>query len=171
MNKMHWHTSKTNNGCNFQHTKFSVIDLVLTNRRNLSGTRPTLAWGKSSSSWFSFSATRNAIAKATEYVTFGFSFCILVLFPLWESLNIAVCKGYEFFSVLGARIRKYCDKRPWIENGEGFAIHSSTWLSGGKGEWHVSSWSAISNTHEKVQYFFMCVVTAFLRAGNPCLAP
>ena len=28
-----------------------------------------------------FSAARNAIAKATEYVTFGFSFRILVFFP------------------------------------------------------------------------------------------
>ena len=30
---------------------------------------------------FLFSAARNAITKATEYVTFGFSFCILVFLP------------------------------------------------------------------------------------------
>ena len=35
--------------------------------------------GKSSCIWFSFSATRNFITKATEYITFGFSFHILFL--------------------------------------------------------------------------------------------
>ena len=36
--KMSWNTTKTNSGCNFQNTKFLVIDLVPTDRRNLSGT-------------------------------------------------------------------------------------------------------------------------------------
>ena len=36
---------------------------------------------KSSSCQFSFSAERNANTKATEYVTFGFSFTMLVFFP------------------------------------------------------------------------------------------
>ena len=27
------------------------------------------------------------------------------------------------------------------------------------------------NTREKIRYFFTCVVTAFLRAGNPCITP
>ena len=36
----------------------------------------------SSSCRFSFSAARNAITKAAEYVTFGFSFRILIFFPL-----------------------------------------------------------------------------------------
>ena len=40
---------------NFQHTKFSVIDLVLTDKRNLSGKWPKFACGKSvdfcSQSW------------------------------------------------------------------------------------------------------------------------
>ena len=78
---MRWITTKTNNGPNFQYTKFSVIELVLTNRRNHSGTRPKSACGKSSCGRFSFSAARNAIAKATKYVSFGFSFRILVFFP------------------------------------------------------------------------------------------
>ena len=38
------------------------------------------AHGKSSSRRFSLSAARNAIIKTTEYVTFGFSFRILVFF-------------------------------------------------------------------------------------------
>ena len=73
--------TKSNNGRNFQFTKFSFIDLVPTDRRSLSGKRPKLASGKSSSCRFSFSADRNANTKATEYATFGFPFTILVFFP------------------------------------------------------------------------------------------
>ena len=75
------HDYKNNNGRNFQFTKFSFIDFVLTDRRSLSGKRPKSASGKSSSCRFSFSAARNANTKDTEYVTFGFSFRILVFFP------------------------------------------------------------------------------------------
>ena len=63
---------KTTIVVNFQFTKFSFIDFVLTDRKSLSGRRPKSAGGKSSSSRFSFSAERNANTKATEYVTFGF---------------------------------------------------------------------------------------------------
>ena len=75
------HDYKNNYGRNFQFTKFSFIDFVLTDRRSLSGKRQKWASDKSSSCWFSFSAERNANTKATEYVTFGFSFSILVFFP------------------------------------------------------------------------------------------
>ena len=61
--KLHWNTTKTNNGCSFQYTKFSVIDLVLANRKNLSGVRPKLVCVKSSSCWFSFSAARMPLPK------------------------------------------------------------------------------------------------------------
>ena len=40
------------------------------------------------------------------------------------------------------------DKWPWFENGECFAIYSSTWQSGTKGKWHVSSWLAIKKTKQ-----------------------
>ena len=50
--KMHWNTTKTNNRCNFQYTEFSVIDLVLADRRNLSGTQPQSACSKPSRSIF-----------------------------------------------------------------------------------------------------------------------
>ena len=82
---------KINNGRNFQFTKFSFIDFVLTDRRSLLGKRPKSVSGKSSSCRFSFSAERNANTKATEYVTFGFSFSILVFFLFLESLNLTVC--------------------------------------------------------------------------------
>ena len=50
---------QNNNGRNFQVTKFSFIDFVLTGRRNLSGKRPKSACGKFSSCRFSLSAARN----------------------------------------------------------------------------------------------------------------
>ena len=62
------------------------------------------------------------MTNATEYVTFGFSFRILVFFPSKKLLNVTDCKRYEVFSVLAAIIRG----KPWIEIGEGFAIHSLT---------------------------------------------
>ena len=64
---------------NLQNLSF---DLVLTESRNLSGTRPKSACGKPSDSRFSISAKRNAITTATEYVTFGFSFLNFVFFPV-----------------------------------------------------------------------------------------
>ena len=71
---------KNNDGRNFQFTKSSFIDFVLTDRRSLSSKRPKSASGKSFSCRFSFSSARNANTKATEYVTLGFSFCLLVFF-------------------------------------------------------------------------------------------
>ena len=73
-------TNKTNNDRNFQFTKSSFIDFVLTDRRSLSSKRPKSASDKSSSFQFSFSVEKNANTKATENVTFGFSFSILVFF-------------------------------------------------------------------------------------------
>ena len=63
---------------NKQWAYFSIdrILLVLTKKRNRSGTRPKSACSKSSSYRFSLSAARNAITKATEYVISGFSFFI-----------------------------------------------------------------------------------------------
>ena len=89
-------------GIVFQCKKFSVFELVLTDRMY----RPKSACSKSSSCRFSFSATRNAISKATEYVTFSFSYRILVFFPFQESLNATICKRQEFSNVLAAIIRK-----------------------------------------------------------------
>ena len=105
------HDYKNNNGRNFQFTKFSFIDFVLTDRRSLSGKRPISADRKSSSCRFSFSDERNANTKANEQVTFGFSFSILVFFAFQESLNFTVCQRYGFLSVLAAVIRESSDKQ------------------------------------------------------------
>ena len=102
------HDYKNNNGRNFQFTKFSFIDFVLTDRRSLSGKRPKSASGKSPSCrfLFFFIMEGNANTKATEYATFGFSFSTLVFFPFKESLNVTVCQRYKLFSVLAAIIRE-----------------------------------------------------------------
>ena len=118
MEKLLNHDYKNNNGPNFQFTKFSFIDFVLTDRLSLSGKRAKSASGKSSSCRFSFSAARNANTKATEYVIFGFSFCDLTE---WRQRRVT------------------CQQ-----------------LIGN------------INTRKKIRFFFTCVVTAFLRAGNPC---
>ena len=102
---MRWITSKTNNGPNFQYAKLSVIELDLTVRRNLSGTRPKSACGKSSSCRFSFSAARNAITKATEYVAFGFFFSHFGFLPLQEMFERHCLLGTRIFQCLAAIIR------------------------------------------------------------------
>ena len=131
--------------------------MVLTNRRNLSGTRPKSTCGKSSSCRFSFSAARKAITKATEYITFGLSFRLLLSSlskKVWMSLSVS---GADFWSVLEAIIWKNSDKPPWIEDGEGFAVRSSTWPRDAKGEWCDSSWLTISDTGEiKTIFFHVC---------------
>ena len=71
------------------------------------------------------------------------------------------------FSVLAAMIPENSHKIPWIDNGEGFAVHSS-YLT----EWRerrVMCQHLIGdiNTLEKIWYFFTCFFTAFLGAGNP----
>ena len=100
-------------GVTFKPENFSVSHFFLTDRRYIFRN-----CGKSFSCGFSCSDARNATIKATEYVTFDFSFRILVLFPLQEILNVTVSKKYEFFSVLAAKIRENFDKLPWIESGE-----------------------------------------------------
>ena len=65
--------------CSFTPDEFA--DLNGTHYNDSTGKRPKSAGGKSSSCRISFSAERNTNTKATEYVTFGFYFSILVFFP------------------------------------------------------------------------------------------
>ena len=77
-------------------TMVVIFNLQFTDRKNLSGIRPKSASEKSSSCRFSFSAERNANTKATEYVTFGFSFGILVFFPFYKQLVLRIVKALPF---------------------------------------------------------------------------
>ena len=85
-----------NNGRSFQYTKFSVIDLVFTDKRNNSGKRPKSARGKPSSCRFSFPAARNAI----EYEALCFSYRILVpvLLGKLERHRLRAIRIFQCFS-------------------------------------------------------------------------
>ena len=90
---MRWITTKTNNRPNFQCTKFSVIELVLTDRRNLSGTRPKSTCGKSSScQFFVLSCEKIKLPKPLNTKLSVFLFCILCFPPsrkVWTSLSLS----------------------------------------------------------------------------------
>ena len=80
--KMCWNFLKTNNGNNFQNKKILSYWLgIFTGRRKHFRYMAKSACDKSSSCQFLFSAARDAITKATEYITFSFSFYNLVFFP------------------------------------------------------------------------------------------
>ena len=92
------HNYINNNARNFQCTKFPFIDSVLTDRRSLSDKRPKSASGKYFSCRFSFSAERNPNTKATEYVTFGFSFGFLPLLRTFEPHSLSAIRIFSCFS-------------------------------------------------------------------------
>ena len=84
---MYWNDTKPNNVRNFQYTKFSVSNLVLTDREFFQVHGQNRPVANLSIVDFLPLAARNAISKAAEYVTFGFSFHILVFFPLIEKFE------------------------------------------------------------------------------------
>ena len=69
--------------------------------------------------------------------------------------------------MLAAMIRGNSHKLPWIENGEGFAVHSSDLT-----EWRKRQVTCqqligdIKYAWKKYGIFFTCFVTTFLGAGN-----
>ena len=163
------HDYKINNGCNFQFTKFSFIDFVLTDRGSFSGKRPKSASGKSSSCQFWFSAERNGNTKAIEYVTFGFSFSVLVFLP-FLSLNLTICQRYGILSVLAAIIRESSDKLLVLRIVKTLPfIHQPDRVAPKAGDVSAAGW--LYQHTWKIRYFFTSVVTAFLRARNPCITP
>ena len=132
---------------------------LLTDRWSLSGKRPKSACGKFSSFRFSFSGERNANTKATEYITFGFSFSILVFFAFWESLKFTVCQRYGFFSVSAAIVRESSDKQLVFRILKALPLlHQPDRVAP---KWLVSSWLAIS-THVKKYDVFTRVLLRLL---------
>ena len=84
-------------------------------------------------------------------------FCTYFSFlPILRKFKRRCLWTIRIFQCFSGHGPKNFDKRPWIENGEGFAVHSSTRPSGAKGEWRVRSWLAISNTREKYDFFHVC---------------
>ena len=70
--------------------------MVLTDRRNLLGTRAKSASDKSSSSRFSLSAARNANTKATEYVALVFLSVFWFSSPYRKVLTSLSVRDTEF---------------------------------------------------------------------------
>ena len=88
--KMRWNTTKTNDGRSFQYTKFSVIDLVLTDKRNISDTRAKSAYGKSSSYRFSFSAISNTRNKTIFFTCASAAFLRKSLYNTVVNMIISI---------------------------------------------------------------------------------
>ena len=95
---------------------------------------------------------------------------ILVFFLFQESLNLIVCQRYGFFSVLAAIIRGSSDKQLVLRIVKALPfIHQPD-----RGRQRLVTCKQLIgyiNTREKIRYLFTCVVTTFLRAGNPCITP
>ena len=83
---------------------------------------------------------------------FRFFFYYIGFLPLleFEPLCLSAIRNFKCFSRHNSRKLR---QTTCIENRENFALHSSTWPSGAKGGWRVSSWLAIS-THVKNTIFF-----------------
>ena len=95
---------------------------------------------------------------------------IEVLYQLMDNLHQRKTWKTIFvldFSVLASVIPENSHKLPWIENGEGFAVHSSSLT-----EWcarRVTCQLLIGDnkyTWYKIWYFFTCFVKEFFGAGN-----
>ena len=52
-------------------------------------------------------------------------------------------------------------ERHCLQDGEGFAVLSSTWPTDAKCDWSVSSWLAISNTRKKFDTFLRVLLLLF----------
>ena len=104
------------------------------------------------------------------------TYILVFLFEYWFSFPsrkvlTSLYVGYTDFSVLAAVISENSHKLPWIENGEGFAVHSSNLT-----EWRerrVTCQLLIGDNKYtwKNMVFFTCFVTEFLGAGNPFITP
>ena len=92
---------------------------------------------------------------------------MVFLFVFWfpsaarEILNVTVCKGCEFFSLLAGIISENFNKQPWIENCEGF--HSHDRVVQKANDMSAADWryQTLVKNYCELWYFFMFVVMAF----------
>ena len=87
---MHLNTTKTNSGHSFQYTKFSVIELVLTKRRNLSGTCLKIGLWQSSSSQICSQPGEMPLSKPLNMKLSFFSFSVIQSHTEWKALTFKV---------------------------------------------------------------------------------
>ena len=79
------------------------------------------------------------LPKPLNSNSFRFFFLYFGFLPLLEKLDCH-CKWYGFFSVLAAVIPKNSDKWPWIEDGEGFAVHSRNRVARNASDVSAADW-------------------------------
>ena len=131
---MRWIITETNNGHNFQFTKFSVTDFLLNDRKKVfqvhSQNRPAAIFrGQKSISVLS----REKFFYQSHWIR-NFRFFLSSVWPsspsrqFWTTVSVSDTNSVFQCFRSGHNSRKH-----WIENGEGFAICSSTWQSGAKG--------------------------------------
>ena len=157
---MRWITIKIDNGPNFQHAKSSVIELVLTGRRDLSGSRPKSV---ANLPFVDFRYQPHCNYQSHWIRNFRFFFSYFGLFSYFERHFLKAIRIFQCFSSHNPkRFRQTTLDWEWWRLCRSFINLS---------EWRESSWLPISNTRGKISHFFTCVVTDFLRAGNPCIIP
>ena len=150
---MRWTITEKDNGRNFLFTK-PVIDFFLIDKRYIfMHTAKIGLWQIFQLSIFVLSREKCHYPGQVRY--FRFYFCI--------SFTSASRKFWATLSVWNTNcLLEPSDKRPWIENGQRFAIHFQTW----------NSWLMISNLFKK-KLLQHCTrtVTVFIRARNPSKTP
>ena len=131
---MRWIITETNNGHKFQFTKFSVTDFFLNDRKKVfqvhSQNRLVAIFrGQKSISVLS----REKFFYQSHWIR-NFRFFLSSVWPsspsrqFWTTVSVSDTNSVFQCFRSGHNSRKH-----WIENGEGFAIYSSTWQSGAKG--------------------------------------
>lgn len=131
---MRWIITETNNGHKFQFTKLSVTDFFLNDRKNVfqvhSQNRLVAIFrGQKSISVLS----REKFFYQSHRIR-NFRFFLSSVWPsspsrqFWTTVSVSDTNSVFQCFRSGHNSRKH-----WIENGEGFAIYSSTWQSGAKG--------------------------------------
>ena len=82
---------------------------------------------------------------------------------VWTSLSVSDTD----FLVFNRHDLRKLRQTTCIENREGFAVHSSTWPNGAKGEWRISSWLAASTYVKKCDIFLRVLLRLFSEPEIP----
>ena len=131
---MRWIITETNNGHKFQFTKFSVTDFFLNDRKKVfqvhSQNRLVAIFREQKSISV---LSREKFFYQSHWIR-NFRFFLSSVWPsspsrqFWTTVSVSDTNSVFQCFRSGHNSRKH-----WIENGEGFAIYSSTWQSGAKG--------------------------------------
>lgn len=114
-----------------------------------------IGWNPKEKLW-SYCSRKKCLYRSHWGCNLQFFFEHFGFLPFLRNFECHCLTAKWIFQCLTSHNLRNFDKQPWVENGEGFPFHSLIWQSGSKGEWHLSSWFAISNTQEKLSHFHVC---------------